>query len=163
MKQTMKWSILKDRSSTLLTYGFTIFIIFLFLFPILFLFSMSLKTQLDALASPPKLLFFTPTLINFIDLFVENEFIKYFFNSFIICIACVILSILLGAPFAYALSRSKNRWVAPVMFIVLVLRVIPPVSLLVPFFGVYSALLSPKKIKIREFHLHFIPPCCMLH
>ena len=139
MKSPTHYNVLKNRIFTCLTYSFVVLIVFLFLFPIYYLFTMSFKTPLDVVASPPKLMF-SPTLKNFHSLFYGENFIKYFINSFLISSVCVILSILMGAPFAYALSRIKARWVGSAMFIVLVLRVIPPVSILVPFYSIFSIL-----------------------
>lgn len=112
-------------------------VVFVTLFPVAYTINMSLKNEVDALSSEP-MLFFKPTMRNYVELFRKNDFFKYFANSIFIATTCVILSLGLGAPFAYATSRSKQKWVGPAMIFVMILRVIPPISILVPIFGVYT-------------------------
>lgn len=140
MNKNYKMSIFRDRLAKFITYLFIIIVIGMFLFPIYYAFTLALKLPVDATAYPPRLLVFNVTWKNFVELFKANNFFKFFMNSVIISTSCVILSILLGTPFAYAISRSKAKWAATVMLIVLILRVIPPVSILIPFYSVFSKL-----------------------
>lgn len=130
-------AILKRKVQHTALWTFVGLVVFFTLFPVVYILCMSLMTELQALSSEPTL-FFTPTLANYIELFEENDFLQYFINSVFIATTCVILSIGLGAPFAYAMSRSKQRWVGPAMVFVMILRVIPPISILIPVFGVYT-------------------------
>lgn len=128
---------IKSRIRSAALWTFVGVVVFLTLFPVGYIISMSLMTELQALSSEPTL-FFVPTLTNYKELFEENDFLQYFINSVFIATTCVILSIGLGAPFAYAMARSKQRWVGPAMVFVMILRVIPPISILIPVFGVYT-------------------------
>lgn len=127
----------KRRVRSIALWTFVGMVIFFTLFPVGYILSMSFKTELQALSSEP-VIFFIPTLANYQELFEENDFLQYFLNSVFIATVCVIFSIGLGAPFAYAMSRSKQRWVGPAMVFVMILRVIPPISILIPVFGVYT-------------------------
>ena len=161
MRNSHELSIIKARIYMYITWAFAILIIFLFMFPIYYVFSMAFKTPLDATSYPPSFVF-KPTLNNFAELFNSNNFLKYFLNSLFISSTCVVLSILLGTPFAYAISRSKANWASTAMLVVLILRVIPPVSILIPFYGVFSKLhLNDTYFGVILLYLTFTFPLCV--
>jgi len=140
---------------------FIVIVIVAFLFPILYILLMSLKTPLEAV-NFKHFVRFTPTLQNYAELFKENDFQKYFIHSVIICIFCVVISIVFGAPTAYALSRSKSKWVSSAMLIVLLLRVIPPVCILVPVYNLYSKInFNDTYYGVILVYLTFALPLCI--
>lgn len=114
-------------------------IILIFTVPIYYIFTLALKSQLDAFAYPPKWLF-TPSFENFKKLFVEEQFARYLLNSLITSAMCVVLGLLVSAPAAYALSRLKTKWSGLILFCILAVRMIPPMSLLLPTFNLYVKL-----------------------
>lgn len=133
-------------------------IVILFLIPIIYIFTLSLKNQVDAFAYPPKWIF-TPTFKNFTQLFVNEGFIKYLGNSFVISVACVTLGLLVSAPAAYALSRLKKAWASVLLFIILAIRMIPPMSLLLPIFSLYVKLgLVDTQFGVVLLYLTFVIP-----
>jgi multiple sugar transport system permease protein len=106
------------------------------LFPFLWMLSSSFKTQLDIITWPPKI-FFTPTLQNYEKVFGEQDFLKYFLNSTIVGTAAVGLSLVLGLPAAYSISRFAQGKLA--VFILLA-RLMPGISFLMPWYIVFSRL-----------------------
>jgi multiple sugar transport system permease protein len=106
------------------------------LFPFLWMLTSSLKTQVDIIAWPPKLLF-SPTLQNFRKVFGEQDFLKYFMNSTIVGATAVGLSLVLGLPAAYSIARFRQRRLA--VFILLA-RLMPGISFLMPWYIVFSRL-----------------------
>ena len=106
------------------------------LFPFLWMLSSSFKTQVDIIAWPPKL-FFVPTLQNYRKVFEEQDFLKYFMNSTIVGGVSVGLSLVLGLPAAYAISRYAQQRLA--VFILLA-RLMPGISFLMPWYIVFSRL-----------------------
>lgn len=105
------------------------------LLPVLWLVQMSLKTDADAFRMPPRLLFL-PTFDNYRALF-EGRFARSFANSLVVSTSTTILSILLGVPAAYALSRAGFRADRAVAFWVLATRMAPPIAFAIPFFLAY--------------------------
>ena len=105
-------------------------------FPLVWILVSSFKTQQDIIASPP-VLFFDPTLENYISVFVENEFGRYLLNSSIIALASTFLSLVLGLPAAYTVSRYKQRKVS---ILILMARLVPGISFLIPWFIIFSRL-----------------------
>ncbi len=132
----MNNSPLKRRLSEFGCYAVAAILIFIFLLPIYYILTMSLKLEVDAFAYPPKWLFI-PTLKNYVAIFTDGNFTRYLMNSLIVSSCCVLLGIVVGTPAAYALSRTKNRLIPGLMFFILAVRLIPPMSLLLPIFSLY--------------------------
>jgi multiple sugar transport system permease protein len=128
----MKKNILHE----ILFYLVVIFISMMVLFPFLWMLSSSFKTQTDIIAWPPKLIF-TPTLQNYEKVFGEQDFLKYFINSTVVGGLAVGLSLLLGLPAAYSISRFTQKKLA--LFILLA-RLMPGISFLMPWYIIFSRL-----------------------
>ena len=124
------------KASNLLFYVAVVTIALIVLFPFLWMLSSSFKTQLDIIAWPPKIVF-APTLQNYEKVFGEQDFLKYFVNSTVVGTAAVSLSLILGLPAAYSISRFKQRKLA--VFILLA-RLMPGISFLMPWYIVFSRL-----------------------
>ena len=77
---------------------------------------------------------FEPTLSHYQDVLTKGAFPKQIANSTIVAIGATILSLLLGTPAAYALSRIRFRgsywWLRAFLFA----RMVPAVALVVPMF-----------------------------
>jgi multiple sugar transport system permease protein len=106
------------------------------LFPFLWMLSSSFKTQVDIISWPPKFIF-TPTLQNYMKVFGEQDFLKYFFNSTIVGAVSVGLSLVLGLPAAYSIARYAQKKLA--VFILLA-RLMPGISFLMPWYIIFSRL-----------------------
>lgn len=109
------------------------------LFPIVWLILTSLKTPRDIFAIPPKLVF-TPTLENYRYNFAQNQFGLYFFNSVVISLSAMLISLAVGAAAAYGFLRFRFRGGATLFFLALATRMAPHVALIVPLFVMLNAL-----------------------
>jgi multiple sugar transport system permease protein len=116
----------------------TIGVLLLTLSPVFWLLAMSLKTEADALAMPPTVLF-VPTLENYFSLF-ESRFLRLLLNSTIAATVTTALSLVLGVPAAYALSRARTWLTGGIGFWILVTRMAPPIAFAIPFFLAYRTL-----------------------
>lgn len=106
------------------------------LFPFLWMLTSSFKTQVDIIAWPPKFIF-VPTLQNYMKVFGEQDFLKYFMNSTIVGAVSVGLSLVLGLPAAYSIARYTQKKLA--VFILLA-RLMPGISFLMPWYIIFSRL-----------------------
>jgi multiple sugar transport system permease protein len=106
------------------------------LFPFVWMVMSSIKTQVDIIAWPPRFIFH-PTMQNFKRVFVEQDFLTYLKNSLIVALVAVSLSLVLGLPAAYSIARYKQKKLS--MFI-LVARLMPGISFLMPWYIVFSRL-----------------------
>lgn len=114
---------LLHRLAVLLVVGF-------FLLPFYIMLSNSLKPEVYINASPP-VFFFRPTLIHFAEVFRRYPFVSYMLNSAVISLSATALGFVIGIPAAYAIARFALR---RLITLVLIIRMIPYVSLLIPWF-----------------------------
>lgn len=115
----------------------------IYFFPVLWIVLTAFKSHTDALATPP-LFFFTPTLENFVSVFVrayvkggaaiDTGFDLYFFNSIFIAGSSVILALIVGTLAAYGFSRYPLRGNDTYLFIILTTRMLPPIVVIIPIF-----------------------------
>ena len=120
-------------------YAALLALLVLFLFPLLWIVGLSLKTRMQVFASPP-LFIWTPTLQNYINMLSTGEFQTAFINSLLISIEAVVLSIAVGAPAAYAFARFRFTGHSPLFMALLVMRMLPPIAVLVPMYVLFSKL-----------------------
>jgi multiple sugar transport system permease protein len=113
-----------------------IVVVLLLLAPLAWMVLASLKTNVDIYDSA-KALIFTPTTENYANVLQRNNYFVFIFNSFWVAFASTMLSLVLGIPAAYAMSRFSMHRSA---LVVLMARIIPGVSLLVPWYYVFSNL-----------------------
>ncbi|MFC4302325.1 carbohydrate ABC transporter permease [Cohnella boryungensis] len=111
-------------------------IILIFSFPLLWMVLASFKTQAQIM-STDNLLVFKPTLKNYNAVFEQYNFMKYIGNSAIVAIGSTVGSLLLGLPAAYAIARFRLQGLA---LTILVARIIPAITFLIPWFILFSGL-----------------------
>lgn len=107
-------------------------------FPIYWIYTISVKQPVEALSMPPSL-WFQPTLDNFRAI-LEDDFFSPFMSSFITSIVAALGTILIGAPAAYAFSRWEGRPLKNTQLWILSPQMIPPIVVMVPFFMFWTAL-----------------------
>lgn len=123
------------------------------LFPFLFVIFSSVKKDNNEIAlNPfgiPKEFVFT----NYVETWVNAKIGTYFFNSMYISILASVISILLGAMFAFAVTRMKHgKWNVALFSLILVGMLIPNNSLMLPIY------LLVRKMNILDTHLALIIP-----
>ncbi|HWP67958.1 MAG TPA: carbohydrate ABC transporter permease [Rectinemataceae bacterium] len=106
------------------------------LFPFLWMLASSFKTQVDIVSWPPKLVF-APIIGNYVKVFAEQNFLKYFINSSIIGVTAVVFSLILGLPAAYTIARFQQKKLS---VFILVARLMPGISFLMPWYIIFSRL-----------------------
>ena len=104
--------------------------------PLFWMLLASFKTNVD-IYDTGKSFLFTPTGENYANVLQRNNYFVFIFNSFWVAFVSTALSLVLGVPAAYAMSRFTMHRSA---LVVLMARVIPGVSLLVPWYYVFSNL-----------------------
>jgi len=124
---------------TLLTYLVLAFFLLWTVVPILLVVTNSLKTPLDVKRVPPVFLF-TPTLNNFVKAFSVGDFGLYFKNSFVIALATTFVSVIGGAMGGYGLALTKNRWGQVVSNLMLLGKLVPAITILIPFYMILNAM-----------------------
>lgn len=110
--------------------------VLLFIAPLVWMLVASFKTNVDIYDSG-KTFIFTPTLDNYANVLGRNNYLGFIFNSFWVALWSTVLSLILGVPAAYAMSRFTMHRSA---MVVLMARIIPGVSLLVPWYFIFANL-----------------------
>jgi len=117
------------------------------LFPLVWIFMMSIKNFGDIIAYPPRFVF-TPTLSNYVEVLFGNEaerasgqlpdLIKFLINSVIISGGAVLVSAMLAIPAAYALARRRDKTSDKLRFTFLSFRFAPELSVILPLYVIYT-------------------------
>ena len=103
-------------------------------FPVLWAFLTSFKTERDVLAYPP-VFFFTPTFANYHDvLFGAASILPNLWSSLVVTCATVVLTLCIAVPAAYALARLRYPFKRASGFYILVTQMLPPVGLVIPYY-----------------------------
>ena len=88
--------------------------------PIVYIVCHAFKPMDELFAFPPKFIVSNPSGINFTNLFQQAAgstvpFSRYVFNSLVVTVAVVVLSIMISTMAAFALSKMKFRLKGPMM------------------------------------------------
>jgi multiple sugar transport system permease protein len=110
-----------------------------FLFPLVWVLGLSLKTRLQVMATPPLYVWW-PTLENYADVLTRADFGRAFLNTMIVSTSAVLLSLCVGAPAAYAFARFPFTGRSFLFFALLVMRMLPPIAVLVPMYVLFNKL-----------------------
>ena len=120
-------------------YAALLVLLVLFLFPLLWIVGLSFKTRMQVFATPP-LFIWRPTIENYVAILSTGAFQTAFFNSLVIAAEAVLLSICVGVPAAYAFARFRFAGRAPLFMSLLVMRMLPPIAVLVPMYVLFAKL-----------------------
>lgn len=118
-------------------YFISVIALFLTVFPIYWIFTISIKTKIDAFATPP-VWHFQPIWDNYINLFNNYNYMNSFKNSTIITLVSVGLAILLGIPAAYSLNRFKIRGKKAISMALLLSYMFPEFLFSIPLYIFYQ-------------------------
>jgi multiple sugar transport system permease protein len=127
----------------------------IFLFPLFWIVSSSLKTRVDIFALPP-LIIFEPTSVNYLTLF-KTAFVKDFGNSMIVSISSVVISLALGSLTAYGFSRYKIKGGDFAFGWILSLRFFPVVALAIPVYILF------RMLDMLDTHIALIIVYCIIN
>jgi len=114
-------------------------LIVVFLFPLVWIAGLSLKTRLQVFATPPLFLWW-PTIENYVAVLGRADFLQAFVNSLVVSTGAVSLSLGVGVPAAYAFARFPFKGRDFLFFALLAMRMLPPIAVLVPMYILFSRL-----------------------
>jgi len=129
----------KNRLADILTHIGVAFVIIVALLPVVWLLMTSFKKPVDVYAMPPKIIF-TPTVENYVTLFVERNFLHYLNNSIIVSFFATFICVFLGALVSYVLSRYRIKKKENIAFWFLSLRMLPPIAVILPYYLLFRNL-----------------------
>ncbi|MDK1489953.1 carbohydrate ABC transporter permease [Sinorhizobium sp. 7-81] len=106
----------------------------LIFFPILWTFLTSFKTEAQAIASPPSLLFFDWTTENYHEVQSRSDYFKHFMNSVVVSFGSTLLGLVIAIPSAWAMAFAPTKRTKDVLMWMLSTKMMPPVGVLVPMY-----------------------------
>ncbi|KLU62758.1 trehalose transport system permease protein SugB [Peptococcaceae bacterium CEB3] len=107
------------------------------LYPFFWMILMSFKSDAQMFTT---IYVFSPTLGNYRDIFMNSDYLNTLFNSLVVSVCAVGLSVVIGLPAAYALSRFKFRARENIAFTFLSFRFAPAMLIIIPLFVIYQRL-----------------------
>ena len=104
--------------------------------PVYWMVTISLKSEVDQFAAPPRWFKFAPTLAHYYDAFYTRAFGQYLLTSVTVAILSTIFALTLGTLAAYGLSRFRLRGNLDrrLSMWILSTRMFPPIVTAVPLF-----------------------------
>lgn len=106
-------------------------------FPILWTILTSFKSEADAIASPPKFLFFNWTLENYLTVNERSNYPRFFMNSVVISVGSTLLGLLIAVPAAWAMAFVPGKRTKDVLMWMLSTKMLPPVGVLIPIYLIF--------------------------
>ncbi|MFD5778518.1 carbohydrate ABC transporter permease [Streptomyces sp. NPDC126933] len=106
----------------------------IFALPVIWMFAAAFKTNVQV-TDPSVGLWFSPTLENFRSVLEAGQILRSMGNSLIVGFASTVLSAIIAVPAAWAVGRFRMRRAGS---LILVARIIPAISLLVPWYYVFA-------------------------
>lgn len=108
------------------------------LLPLFWIFQTALKPRPVAQAFPPVFWGFEIRWENFVVVLTDRNLLAFIKNGAIVATICTGISLLIGVPHAYAISKYDYVLRKSSFYSILAARIIPPISIAVPFFILYQ-------------------------
>jgi sorbitol/mannitol transport system permease protein len=105
----------------------------LLFFPLFWVFLTAFKTEMQAIAVPP-LLVFTPSLDGFREVQERSDYFHYAMNSVITSVGSTILGIIIAVPAAYSMAFFPTKKTRDILMWMLSTKMMPAVGALVPVY-----------------------------
>lgn len=118
-------------------WAFVLLALVFVLLPIVWLALGSLKTRNAALALPPQFVF-DPDVSAYAKI-ISGGFLRAFGNSLTIALTNVVLTLVLGTPAAYALTRMRGRAQDNLSFWLLSIRMAPLFAVILPLYVLFKS------------------------
>ncbi|MGE4482600.1 carbohydrate ABC transporter permease [Acidocella sp.] len=112
------------------------FVALCFAFPIIWMIVTAFKTERQAIAMPP-LLVFHPVLSSFAAALNGTGYVNFALNSVIVSLGSTLLAIVIAFPAAYALAFRPGKGTQGILVWMLSTKMLPPVGALVPVYLIY--------------------------
>ena len=103
----------------------------LFFFPIFWMIFTSFKTDADAV-KPENLIFFKPTLDNYLNMTENYDYWRFAKNSVITAVLATLFALVVGVPAAYAMAFYPSRATKDVLMWMLSTKMLPAAAVLYP-------------------------------
>jgi len=108
-------------------------------FPVLWMLFCSIKSNTEIFSLPPSLLPKQFTFAAYLAIFHDGTKLRFFLNSYMVACVVTALTLLVSILAGYAFSRFDFKLKKPLNFFIIITQTVPPITLLIPFFGLVVA------------------------
>lgn len=109
-------------------------------FPVVWMFSSSFKSNTEIFAYPPRLIGETSSFAAYLAVLTSGEKLRFFFNSYLVSGLVTLFTLAVGILAGYGFSRYQFRGKKPLNMLIISVQAVPPITLLIPYFGLIVAL-----------------------
>lgn len=120
------------------TYLVLILVSVFMVFPFIWLVLTSVKTEVQLFEVPVVILPHPFTMKNYSDVIADGSIFLYLKNSLIVAVATTAITLIVSLPAAYALAKIKFRFGKVFFLIILVIRMVPGVTQILPIFQILT-------------------------
>ncbi len=108
--------------------------------PVLWMLSSSFKSNREIFEFPPRLLTESFSFDAYLAILSDPSRLRFFINSYVVAICVTILTLVVAIHAAYAFSRFTFRMKHPLKLLIISVQAVPPITVLIPYFGIIVAL-----------------------
>lgn len=130
-------SFMKKVSATIFKEIVLILIALVFIFPVFWMLSISVKMPIDIIRMPPKF-FLKPDFTNYQLIMKNPQVLKGFMNSILLTVSTLLVSFCIGVPAAYAIARYQFKFKKVFLISILSGLMIPLITLALPYYVIYQ-------------------------
>jgi multiple sugar transport system permease protein len=109
-------------------------------FPVVWMFSSSLKTNTEIFEYPPRLITPTSSFSSYVTVLTNPEQVRFFVNSYFVAGMVTIFTLIVGTLAGYSFSRYQFIFKKSFNMIIISIQAVPPITLLIPYFSLIVAL-----------------------
>jgi multiple sugar transport system permease protein len=109
-------------------------------FPVLWMLSSSFKSNTEIFEYPPRLFTESFSFDAYVAILTDPEKVRFFINSYVVSLSVTALTLVVAILAAYAFSRFEFRFKRPLNMIIVSVQAVPPITLLIPYFGLVVTL-----------------------
>jgi multiple sugar transport system permease protein len=103
--------------------------------PVLWMIAISFRGNAEVFAFPPRFIPAEPTLAAYSRILANPVYMRYFFNSYFVCICVTFLSVAIGSFSAYGFSRFAFPGRQALYFFLVFTQMVPAIIIIIPYFG----------------------------
>jgi multiple sugar transport system permease protein len=136
--------------------------VFMVLFPLAWVFKLSIVPQSDLFQTPPTAFPSSITADNYARIFRDEQFTRSIGNSIVIAGLTTLICLAFGSMCSYALARIRFSLRRPIQVVVLSMAFFPGVALIAPLFLAYTQISDATGVPILDTYQSMIVPDVLL-
>ncbi|MGZ0211385.1 MAG: carbohydrate ABC transporter permease [Actinomycetales bacterium] len=109
-------------------------------FPVFWMLISSFKSNSEIFEFPPRILTESFSFDAYATILGDPTKVRFFINSYVVSLSVTVLTLIVAILAAYAFSRYEFRFKKTLNMIIVSVQAVPPITLLIPFFGLMVTL-----------------------